>query len=181
MILVGLGSRAQVGKDTVADGLFYTKVSFADGVRELALQCNPIIGGAMPLNDFVNVQGWETAKQTGEVRNFLQNVGQGARLVIGEDVWLDIVTAKIKTLKKDKTIKGIAVTDVRYPNEFKAIKKLGGIMIRIDRESVPRLSHPSEDSLDDADWDAVVDNNLTIPYLVDRTRAVIDERNINRS
>ena len=177
MNIIGLGSRAQVGKDTLADNLFYSKVAFADGVRELALKANPIIGGGMPLSDFVNVQGWETAKQTAEVRTFLQNLGQGARLVVGEDVWLKIVTAKVKELQKDKAVKGIAVTDVRYPNEFKAIKKLGGIMIRIDRESAPKLSHPSEDSLDDADWDAVVENNFTIPYLVDRVRAIIDERN----
>jgi hypothetical protein len=171
--LVGFGHTAQVGKDTAALGIGWTRVAFADGVRALALECNPVIGGNMPLSDLVNVQGWEFSKTNSEVRNFLQNLGAGARNVIGENVWLDMTMAHARSLMRAG--ENVAVTDVRYPNEFEKIKEHNGTLIKILRPDSPKMDHHSEKALASAEWDAVVNNDSTIAKLVDRVRAIVDE------
>ena len=65
------------------------------------------------------------------------------------------------------------VTDVRFPNEAKAIKKRKGLLVRVEgdpakiRENSTRnLSHPSETSLDSwKPWDYMIDNSGTLAQL----------------
>ena len=54
------------------------------------------------------------------------------------------------------------VTDTRYPNEIQRIKRgfSDVVTIRITRDSVEKLKHPSETALDQwTDWDYLVENN----------------------
>jgi len=57
------------------------------------------------------------------------------------------------------------VTDTRFPNEAQAIKDRGGIVIRINRDltkadyATLEERHPSETSLDNWDFDYVIDNS----------------------
>jgi len=170
--LIGLGHTAQVGKDTAAFGIGYKRLAFGDGVRDLLLQVNPIIHG-MPLQAYINVHGWETAKAEGEVRRLLQNIGLGAREIIGEDVWAKLVLSKAKALMKAGV--DVAITDVRFPNEHAAIRKAGGTLIKITRAGSPKMSHLSETALEDADWDYIIENDFTIDHLVHTIRAIVDE------
>ncbi len=61
------------------------------------------------------------------------------------------------------------ITDVRFPNEAKAIKDRGGIMLRVNRQTetdrFPRNEHPSETALDDYKFDATIINNGTLEEL----------------
>ena len=69
------------------------------------------------------------------------------------------------------------ITDCRFPNEAKAIKDKGGIIIRINRQTSPSLdgkvfvnrlqrTHPSETALDEyTGWDYVISNNGTFKEL----------------
>ncbi len=170
--LIGLGHTAQVGKDTAAFGIGYERVAFGDGVRELLLQANPIVHG-MPVQAYINVNGWETAKAEGEVRRLLQNIGLGAREILGEDVWVKLALSKAKALLNSGV--NVAITDVRFPNEMKAIKKAGGTLIKITRPGSPKMSHPSETALEDAVWDHTIKNDFTIDHLVHTIRAIVDE------
>lgn len=68
-------------------------------------------------------------------------------------------------------------TDTRFPNEAKAIKEKGGILIRVNRntKNLENL-HPSETALDNyQDWDYVIDNNGTIEELISKVQTVLDE------
>ena len=170
--LIGFGHTAQVGKDTAAFGIGYKRLAFADEVRGLLLQVNPLVHD-MPLQGYINVNGWETAKADGEVRRLLQNIGLGAREILGEDVWVKPVMSKAKALLKAGV--DVAITDVRFPNEHAAIRKAGGTLIKITRPGSPKMSHLSETALEDADWDHVIENNFTIDHLVHTIRAIIDE------
>lgn len=61
------------------------------------------------------------------------------------------------------------ITDVRFPNEAKAIKDKGGILIRVNRESDVVDDHPSETALDDYnDWDLVIENDSDITTLIEK-------------
>jgi len=84
------------------------------------------------------------------------------------------------------------ITDVRFPNEVEAIKKRGGIVIRINRNNYPTerddikltqraetfLSgnipeHESETALDNTEFDYVIDNNSDIPHLIEEVRKML--------
>lgn len=168
-MIVGLGHRAGVGKDTAAAGLsihgFY-RVAFADALKALALDANPHVyagfdvGRYQPLKDVVGEIGWESAKRYPEVRALLQRLGVAARDLLGSDVWVEAAWGTVRTAR----LRGysVVITDVRFPNEFDRVRREGGVLIRIDRPGVdPANDHVSEHALDGADWDAVVVNDGT--------------------
>ncbi len=93
------------------------------------------------------------------VREVLQRVGTEAmRDQIHTDVW---VNALFSDLNEDS--KWI-ITDTRFPNEAKAIKDIGGKVIKITRPSIVSVStHPSEialDNYDQFDYEIVNDGSL---------------------
>jgi len=69
------------------------------------------------------------------------------------------------------------ITDMRFPNEMEAVEKRGGITIRVTRpveksKTTARL-HPSETSLDSADFDYEIINDDTIEELVKKVREIL--------
>ena len=70
------------------------------------------------------------------------------------------------------------ITDMRFPNELKAVKDREGITIRVNRLSVEqsayeRAKHESETALDNATFDYVIENNGTIKELVEKVREIL--------
>jgi len=60
------------------------------------------------------------------------------------------------------------ITDCRFPNEAEAIKKRGGILVRIQRDGIKPINpHISETALDGFSFDYVIKNNGTIPELIE--------------
>lgn len=176
--LIGLMGYAQSGKDTVAGFLVethgYTRVAFADKLREAAYALNPIIGlrhtspdgGAWPrsylrLQDVVDSAGWDHAKTTyPEVRRLLQALGtEVGRQVLspalfGDDsLW---VRAGLGARRPGRSV----VTDVRFPNEVDAIRERGGQLWRVKRPGyAPVNGHASETAVDDVQADVTLFND----------------------
>lgn len=151
------------GKDTVADILVerygYTKVSFAEPLKEMALAIDPAIPGddyqVYDLSYLVGRFGWEEAKDRyPEIRRFLQRLGtDGIRNHLGEDIWVDIA--------EDIAVKvggPVVFTDTRFPNEAEMVARHGGKVWRIERPGYEADGHASESALDEWDYDAVVKN-----------------------
>jgi hypothetical protein len=102
-VIIGIGHVAQTGKDTAAEALCrdlgFRRVSFADPLKALAKESNPIILsnmmtnvglGSGKLSKLVDQLGWDAAKvQFPAVRQFLQDLGLGARKVFGQDFWVE--------------------------------------------------------------------------------------------
>jgi hypothetical protein len=69
------------------------------------------------------------------------------------------------------------ITDMRFPNELEAIKKRGGISIRVNRDNGTRAidtsPHASETALDNAEFDYIVDNNGSIEELIDKVKEIL--------
>lgn len=142
-------------------------MSFADKLKELAAEVDPIITvyGAhlsAALRDHGN---WEEVKDLHpEARTFLQNLGTGVRNVLGEDTW---VNAALEGLHPDGEY---VVTDVRFRNEAHAIKRHGGELWRVARPNVgPANDHVSEVGLDDWSFDRYITNDKDLDYLRDLT------------
>lgn len=70
------------------------------------------------------------------------------------------------------------ISDLRFPNELKAIKDRGGVCIRINRPGLIKSNHLSETSLDSATFDYIIDNNSDINSLIEKVREILVKENI---
>lgn len=138
--LVVLTGRAGAGKSTVADIMGdrrYRQVNIADQVKSLAVEIELpeqlVTTDGRPagtLAECVERNGWWVTKWTVKgVRELLQSLGDGARRVLGEDVWIDQAIVDVNLwLALNRSV---VVTDARYPNEVKKLKEIGAIHVHV--------------------------------------------------
>jgi hypothetical protein len=153
-MIIGISGKFASGKDHAANHLVnlydFTKIGFADKLKSV---CADLFG--MVEKD----------------RTLLQVVGQKMREV-DELVWV------CYALKDNSADSRIVVPDVRYRNEAKFIRNMGGILIRLECGQYERVSryekvygytpspeqinHASETDLDDfLLWDYVIYTTFT--------------------
>ncbi len=105
------------------------------------------------------------------VRDFLQKLGtDGLRDGLHTNTWVNALMADYKPTQvqwsdgpiggyEDGPMPNWVITDTRFPNEAKAIKDAGGIVIRVDRPGVKAINdHPSETGLDSWNFDHKIMN-----------------------
>lgn len=170
--ILGLSGWARNGKDTVADHLIskygYERISFAAPMKEALYRLNPKITinnvVSTPIRIGVDIYGWDDLKTHGpEVRELLQRFGtEVGREMFGEDFWVNAAIDSIEDGSK------VIVSDVRYPNEADAIKKLGGEVWRVVRPGFGAANgHASEHALNNYKFDYILDNNSGMELLYD--------------
>lgn len=153
--IVAFSGWAGSGKSTCAELVQieygYSRLSFATPVKELALAC-----------------GWNGEKDDAG-RKFLQNLGVGARQVLGPDVW---VNAALCSMRRNRRY---VIDDCRFVNECRMVTEMGGVIVRVNRPGVvPARSHLSETQLDSYPFDFVIDNSGTEFDLLRSTRRLMD-------
>lgn len=160
---IAFGCEARVGKDTSAAYL-------ANKLNEMQKQTSmryetSVLSFAEPLYNILHHAQRVCGFEIGKDRKFLQWVGTDWARSIKSDVWVNLLVERIGRLSR----RDIIVTDVRFIDEFEALKKLGFVMVRLIRteksEQVAR--HASETSAANADlpWDHIIDNNGTLEEL----------------
>jgi hypothetical protein len=170
--------KARSGKDTAGQWLVreraYTRVAFADPLKEMALRIDPLIPTALNgafrvhvrLSDLVADAGWEYSKATyPEVRRTLQRIGQTIR-EDDPDYWVNVARRKISAAEQWNM--PVVVTDVRYPNEAEMLRSRGFRMVRIVRPGASAgegAAHESENLLNDYTVDATVYNEGSVELL----------------
>jgi len=99
------------------------------------------------------------------------------------DTWVNATFADYKPVERE--LKGSLfypqwiISDVRFPNELKAIKDRGGICIRVSRPPIEPDPHISESALDDSDdFDYMIINSGTIDELVEKVEEVLIKEKI---
>ncbi|QMP84513.1 deoxynucleoside monophosphate kinase [Streptomyces phage Endor1] len=169
-LLIGLSGYAGSGKDEAAKALIvggWRRDAFADRLRQFLYNLDPWVTvspdvGVARLAKLVDAYGWDRAKRTfPEIRRLLQRTGtEAGRKVLGAQVWVDALMRDF-----DAENEALVVTDVRFQNEADAIRKAGGVMVRINRPGVGPATdpggwvHESEVALDHYDFDVTVNNN----------------------
>lgn len=175
-MLIGITGYAQHGKDTVGAYLVgthgFTQTTFAGPLKALAYRINPIVvvygaprNEVLRLQDVIAELGEEEAKKLPEVRRFYQELGTQARIVLGEDVWVDAWQRTYYSLAPDRDV---VVTDVRFPNEAFRIAELGGELWRVERPGFDNgigTTHLSEQYVEGLRVDKRFVNGSTIEHL----------------
>jgi hypothetical protein len=157
--IIGLSGFARTGKDEVANILVrdhgYTRIAFADKLRDFVYALNPIVEGVGRMSDdptyvqdVIDKVGWGGYKESRfgpEIRRLLQRVGtEAGRQVLWDSIWID---AALTGLDDDAKV---VVSDARFYNEFDAIRARGGQVWRIERPGVgPLNEHASENEATD--------------------------------
>lgn len=209
-MIVGVAGFIGSGKDTIADYLITFK-----GFRRMSY--------AEPLKDAISaIFGWDrellegTTKYSREWRDtidpwwaerldikhltprwVLQQWGtEVGRRAFHDDIWIASVENKLRSIKDD-----IVLSDCRFPNELKSVKRAGGITIRVMRgpnpnwyDSAVSLNkgyyssgyvearkiledkgvHASEYSSVGLEYDYIVENNSTIDDLHRKVDLIIN-------
>jgi len=170
-MIIGLTGYARSGKDSVAkvlvDHYGFIRLAFADPIRDLLLEVNPILDKGNRLSSLVDEYGWDIAKAQPEVRRLLQTLGVGARKVFGENHWID------QTLKHIPSaayyLNNFVITDVRFKNEADAIKNnvhVSSHIWRVERPGVGAINnHISESEMSTFTVDQTFVNDGTLEDL----------------
>lgn len=183
--IIGLMGYAQSGKDTVAQTLVaeygFERIAFADALRDCLYALNPTVlvwhgpseymenAEETDVQTMVDADGWDAAKQDPEVRALLQRMGtEVGREILGQNIWVDTAMKKASRKFVGEPWPGgrYVFTDVRFPNEARAILRDGGELWRIKRPGTePVNAHPSETALDDQEAHVTIFNEGTLDEL----------------
>jgi hypothetical protein len=187
MKLIGVTGFARSGKDTVASYLVrtkgFTKIAFADPMREFLYAVNPLVGARVNGTEVVQIirlreiiyrYGWDGYKQTEygtEIRELLQRLGtEAGRAVLGDSVWMDEIQKRIDRAKGD-----VVISDVRFVDECDFIRQQAGVVIRVNRPRVTSVNgHVSDQRLPDATVDFEVENSGSIEDLQAKIKDIVD-------
>lgn len=145
----------------------------------------------------ISIDNNETHRYT--VREFLQILGSEClRDILHENCWVNALFADHETHysgglfpeQAETVCKNWIISDLRFPNEYKAVKDRNGITIRINR---PLLSedgkyiigidpiyppHESETALDGFTMDYEIDNSGTIEELIEKVKIILQKEKI---
>jgi len=207
-MIIGVCGFIGCGKDTVADYLVnfheFRRESFADSLKD----------------SVAAVFGWDRIMlegRTKEAREWREQVDpwwaerldmptltprwvlqywgtEVCRKTFHDDIWIASIENKLRQSKDD-----IVVSDVRFPNEIKSIKKLGGKIVWVRRGALPewydwavkansgnnlainemkiRKVHASEWAWIGNEFDTILDNNGTIDQLYTQIANVLEISN----
>lgn len=165
-MLIGLMGKARAGKDTFANilkTLGFERLSFADALYQEASELSGLsVDFLREKKDKLAVPEWDAVKvavakkmqSLGDydkvpdtIRFFLQDLGF-LRRQSNSEYWVDIIVAIIDAHPKQNYV----ITDVRFENEYLAVLKKSGILVRILRQNLVSIGeasqHISETALD---------------------------------
>lgn len=172
-MLIGLCGYAGTGKDTAAKALIddfnFQRVAFADPIKAALVALDPYIPGHadegfLRLSEFMHSRSWAEVKEYAEVRRLMQVLGtEVGRNQFDPEIWVKIAERKItSTMSVGHTV----LTDVRFPNEARLIKRHGGTLVRLTRPGYgPVNEHVSDRASESWTYDYQIINDGTVADL----------------
>lgn len=172
--LIGVGGRKGHGKDAFAHllGSDWVIIAMSDPLYDALLRLDPpveVSGVTMNFSKFLQKHckgDWVVAKRNPGVRQMLQRLGTDVvRDLIDVDAWVKIMERKVwSSLRSGGKV---AVTGIRFPNELRAIERLGGLTVWVERPAhdLAEDTHASETSLKSEDFQVQVSNSGSLEDL----------------
>lgn len=167
-VFVALSGSAGCGKSTIADLLAkyygFRKLSFARRLKEICYELYPHL----------------VEKPKEEQRGTLQKFGDYTRSIY-LNCWRDVVLRTLKGLIRADLILSdftryqpmcVVIDDMRFKNEYDALKAAEFKLVRINRDKELRRKwgynvddeHKSEHELDEMSFDLVIRNDYEFPF-----------------
>lgn len=168
MRLIGVNGVARSGKDTLAGFLEnhhdYKRISFAAPIRAFISRLTGISVDDLtdgPLKE--QPIDWLGGRSP---REMMQTLGtEWGRSMVNPDLWLLVAKNEIDKAKKEGYA-GVVISDVRFDNEARFVRDLGGEVVRVTRPGVAAVNaHASEQGISDDLVDVEIDNSGTLRYL----------------
>ena len=130
-------------------------------------------------SDRSDFHGWEVVTNQMTVREFLQKLGTDAmRNGLHTNVWVNMLMNEYKKFQKmvpdaQSHFPRWIITDTRFPNEYEALKEKNALFIKIERPGIELNNHPSETSLDNHEFNYVIENSGDIYQLQSKIREIL--------
>lgn len=171
-MLIGLHGAAGSGKDTLANSFSGWTIYRMAGPLKAGLSAMLNI----PLKDIENplLKNKPDYKFGRSIRYLAQTLGtEWGRTLVADDVWIQMAKENISSLSSYNN--NVVITDIRFENEAKAVREMGGKIIHIIRSNNPHtamvvsggvIAHASEIVLDDSLIDVKIINNGSIQDLL---------------
>ena len=176
--LIGISGKMGSGKNTVASMLCdidqeFEQKSYGHKLKQV---CSILTG--IPIEKFedqefkktqLGIEWWPDFRSM-SVRELLQKVGtECMRDCLHPNTWVNALFADYK--ENSKWI----ITDVRFPNEYKAIKEFGGVVVRVSRPCISYDEHISETVLDNHKFDYKIYNEGDFNALYDQVKELYEK------
>ena len=159
MVRIAFAGKMQVGKTTSAEYLVrkydFVKLSFAGKLKEIAKDLWP--------------EQFECGQKP---RKLLQDLGMKMR-EIDQDVWVKYLVRIVRSLPKESNI---VIDDLRFMNEYKALKNEGFFIVRVLRDVPPSPldDHPSEKEVEQMPYDVLLLNIGTLDRLYEKLDKIME-------
>lgn len=139
--------------------------NFADPLKQMCMDIFGITydqcyGSDESKNELVNCY-WPKTNAEMTAREVMQYVGTDIFRSMQHNVWADATIRRIEHERMPFAL----IADCRFPNEVEAVKNIGGIVIKLNR-NLYESNHASEIALDEevydqSNFDFIVNNNNT--------------------
>lgn len=148
------------------------KIAFADSVKEIAMKMYPflkrnILFGPSKLRSAIIPNSFKDGQPL-TVRQLLIDIGTKLGRSYNENIWIENLILKVNKLNKFQTNKMIVVTDVRFRNEFDALKNNNFFMIKLNRDDhtlINDISETQQDEIKNYEFNFILNNNGTLKEL----------------
>lgn len=174
-MIIGLTGRKGVGKSLACEGLIdWTIMSFAWPLKQV---CGMVFGLTDEEMNSPELKERKLDRWPHESpRKLLQRVGTDMFRQHYPEVWVQCLKNRIQVASARPNEANIAITDVRFENEAKALRELGGWLIRIERPgNTTADQHPSEVEMDGIEVDATILNDGSKELLRARLKVAVLE------
>ena len=152
--LIALCGKKRSGKSSAAEHLQHHigpscyRFSFADAIK----------------SEVAKIFGNHSEERKEIIRPVYQTVGEAAKRIWGDMVWVEIVERQIKAMGDEHAV--IVIDDLRFPFEADWAREMGGQVWRIRRPETDCIqdTHVSETEVERVLADLEINNDSTIEY-----------------
>ena len=144
--------------------------SFAESIREMLV---PLLISFEYTPDFAKELIFEDRHKNTVIpelkvtpRYLLRTLGTDwGRELVSSSMWIDIMLRKIEAARK-KGVQLFLIDDLRFKNEFIALRNIDATLIKIIRDTDETTNHASEGLLNDESFDDELENNFPVKHLL---------------
>ncbi len=179
-MLIGLVAKKCSGKDCMGDYLVqnynFIKTHFADPLKEgmrhiFNLNDEQLYGNH---KEVIDPKWNKTPRELFQIfgTDIMRNI-MSPMLGLGNNIWVYRFQSWYECHKNNN----IVISDCRFKSEAQSIKKLGGILIRIDRNNQMSHTdyHSSEQEVNDINVDYILENNGTKEEFYEKIKVLMEK------